>query len=339
MDFNQIIMHLQCHWADAWSQYTELEADKKRNEELHPSSFPYCGLRNLHDLVKGGMEADTFDMSATMEYYCGVGTVAHLIFQKQVRLLTGQEGVFVGDWTCPTCKFENKFVPYTKCKKCKSKAIQGEVSRLSGDEISVTLGSRTTGHTDDVYRIAGKYYVVDYKTSSVRAVQARNKWGRGLPYKHNVNQIESYIPLLETKYGIEISGWILLYAARDKPDREFAIVGAEIDDEKRARLHKMIRTSDKLFDIIRTRVAAPLNAGEVILKSDPGRIEKMVNHICERKLCPTLEHYKEEVADPFNPCPMAESGMCHGPSNSDSTYLIRTIKKYNREIEKGNEDD
>lgn len=309
MDFDDIKFSLNSHWVRAWKRHTEMPACQKRLEELHPSSFPYCGLRHAIELAASEGDSDTFNMSAEMEFYCSVGTVAHLVFQKHNRLLKGggrDVPVMVGDWTCPSCKRLNKFRPYHTCKKCKSPAIQGEVARLSGDEISVQLGSRTTGHTDDVIMIDGRYWVVDYKTSSVRATQNYKKFKRGLPYKHNVHQIQSYVALLERKYGIEISGWFLIYAARDTPSKEFAIVGAEIDSELREYLHERIVIADKDFHIIRNHVAPAVNNNKPMFKGDKDKVDRLTTRLVKNKLCKSLEYYESEIKDPYDECPFSE---------------------------------
>lgn len=309
MDFDDIKFLLKAHWIKAWQRHTELPACQKRIEELHPSSFPYCGLRHSLELASSDGDNKTFNMSAEMEYYCSVGTVAHLIFQKHNRLLKGggrEVPVMVGDWTCPACQYKNKFRPYHTCKKCKSPAIQGEVARLSGDEISVQLGTRTTGHTDDVIMIDGRYWVVDYKTSSVRATQNYKKFNRGLPYKHNVHQIQSYVALLERKYNIKIAGWFLVYVARDSPAKEYAIVGEEIGEDLREELHRKIEIADKDFNVIRTHIAPAVNNRHELFKGDTEKVDRLTARLVKNKLCKSQEYYESNIKDPYDECPFSE---------------------------------
>lgn len=313
LPFDEIQFLLKAHWVKAWKRETPLPTCKKRLDELHPSSFPFCGIRYAIELVQNGGDAEMFNMPATMEYYCGVGTVAHLIFQKHMRLLEGNgksKPVMVGDWTCPECGYENKFRPYHKCKKCDSPAIQGEVSRLSGDEISVQIGERTTGHTDDVIKIDNRYWVCDYKTSSVRVVQNYKKFGRGLPYKHNTSQIKSYATLLERKYNIKIAGWFLIYAARDTPAQEVAIVGEEISDEESIELHKALKVADKSFNAIRKYVAPAVNDNKPILNGNSEKLDKLVSGLTAKKICSCKAHYEEYIKDPYDSCSLAESDVC-----------------------------
>lgn len=324
MPFEDIEFLLKAHWVKAWKRETLLPTCKKRLDELHPSSFPFCGTRYAVELVQNGGDADMFNMPATMEYYCGVGTVAHLIFQKHMRLLPGNgkgKPIMIGDWTCPDCGHDNQFRPYHKCKKCDSPAITGEVARLSGDEISVQIGERTTGHTDDVIKIDGRYWVCDYKTSSVRAVQNYKKFNRGLPYKHNVSQIKSYSALLEQKYGIEIAGWFLIYAARDNPAQEVAIVGAEISEEERVELRRALKVADRSFNAIRKYVAPAVNNSKPILNGDTDKIDKLVTGLTSKKICSCKSQYEEFIKDPYDSCPLAESDVCF------NGMLDRYVKK------------
>lgn len=324
-DFEDVGYMLRDHWKKAWERHTRLPVCKKRIEELHPSSFPFCTMKYALNLAGSGDE-EHFDMSATMEYYCGVGTVAHLIFQKHNRLLAGDgnsKPVMVGDWTCPSCNHFNEFRPYHKCKKCKSPAIQGEVGRLSGDEISVQLGTRTTGHTDDVIKVGNKYYVVDYKTSSVAMINMYKKFGRALPYKHNVKQIESYVALLERKYNIEISGWFLIYVARDKPNTEVAFIGAEITEEKRDELHEMIVNADKGFNSARKYIATALSNNEPMFNGDTKKISKYVDALYKNRLCSCEQVYKDEYHDKYDPCPYAENGLCF--NEKSMKYLAKNV--------------
>lgn len=322
--FDEIKFMLRAHWTKAWKRDTRLPVCTKRIEELHPSSFPFCGLRYAVDLATVGDEK-YFDMPATMEYYVSVGTVAHLVFQKHMRLLKGNgklNPVMIGDWTCPECGHENLFRPYHSCRKCGSGAITGEVARLSGDEISVQLGTRTTGHTDDLIKIDGRYWVIDYKTSSVRAVENYKKFNRGLPYKHNVNQIETYTALLERKYGIEISGWFLIYAARDRPMTDVAVIGGEIDEERREYIHKQLKISDSTFNAARKYVAPAINNNKPMFKGNKEKVSAFTDKLWEKRLCPSLEFYEKEIRDPYHPCQYAEMGLCFN----------NTMKQYAKNI-------
>lgn len=316
MDIDDIKIILRSHWNKAWKRETELPVCPKRIEELHPSSFPFCGLRYATELVVNEGDGSVFNMPASMEYYCSVGTVAHLVFQKHMRLIKGNgkdHSVMVGDWDCPSCGYHNRFRPYYKCKKCDSQAITGEVARLSGDEISVQLGTRTTGHTDDVIKIDGRYWVIDYKTSNVRAVTNAKKFKRGLPYKHNVSQIESYAVLIERKHNIKISGWFLIYAARDTPMTEVYISGEELTDEYKEKLYEQLDVADKMFELTRTYISPAVNKGKRILKGNSEKIERLSKKLISNKLCSCEQHYNEDIKDQYDPCPLAESGVCFKP--------------------------
>jgi hypothetical protein len=161
----KVIEALEHSWDTMWEQERRNPPDRKREEELHPSSFPYCGYRHAMGWLNVGADPDEFVMGAHMMYYVTLGTSAHLVFQELIGKLTIDEhevqGEMVGDWQCtnPKCGHLVEFSTYVRCPKCDSDTRY--------EELGVTYGKRTHGHLDGLFRIKyrGKYlyFVIDYK--------------------------------------------------------------------------------------------------------------------------------------------------------------------------------
>jgi hypothetical protein len=95
-----------------------LEADRKewerRDAELHPSSFPFCGLRYAYDYNE--REDDPVIVQEFgRDYFLNAGHVFHAALQKWM----GRSGQMIGDWHCLECKTKHKFkTKPEKCRKC-----------------------------------------------------------------------------------------------------------------------------------------------------------------------------------------------------------------------------
>ena len=308
MAIKDVIDNLSQHWDTAWGQERVGPANKKRNEELHPSSFPYCGYRDAMEKLEWG-ESETFAMGAMMSYYVNVGTTAHLVFQDFMGQLGKKHevaGRIVGDWKCldSACGHLVEFSTYKRCPKCKGGTMY--------EELGVRYRKRTEGHVDGLYKLHGKYYVLDYKTSSVRAVDHFRRTRKGYPYSSNKFQIRSYAAYLEQQYGIEIEGWVLIYAARDNPKTHYAMCGGELDENDRKWINRYVKVSDEMFDIVRNKVMT--NTID----------EKDIDNLCKYKLCTSQEFYNTQVHDQYNPCPYV--GKCFSRAEH---FLKRQIKVHN----------
>lgn len=300
-----VVENLAQHWETAWKQVREVAVDTVRREELHPSSFPYCGYRHAMEQLEHG-DSDVGENGAMMLYYVNVGSAAHLVFQEfmgKLKKKHGVEGRIIGDWKCtnPDCGHLHEFDVYKLCPKCKSDTTY--------EELGVRYRKRTKGHTDGLYLLDGKYWVIDYKTSSIRAIEYYQKTGRGFPYTSNKFQIRSYIAYLEEKYEIEIEGWALIYAARDNPSTHYAIVASEMSEDDRKWVARYVKISDEMFHIVRDRITTL-----TIEDSD-------ITNLCKYKLCSSSDFYEENVYDKYDPCPY--SSKCF---TKPEYFLRRSIK-------------
>ena len=168
----------------------------KRAYELHPSSFPYCGLQHWFKIMKFGGVDEWQELDFNGDFYTSNGTTTHELIQEWL----GKGKKLVGNWTCKDkkCKGKRKFSVYKPCPKC-----DGE---MAYHELGVKFGKFTTGHLDGLFFFEedGKYYVIDYKTCGFEAMQKHLSGVEKIfPYSYNVAQIESYCYYLEKQYKIK----------------------------------------------------------------------------------------------------------------------------------------
>lgn len=262
---------------------TELPDPEVREDRLRVSGFPFCGLRAAYKkLVKHTKEPV---MTLGMKYYTGVGTLSHEIIQDWL----GLGGRILGQWRCtaPGCIGLRQISRRNDCPICKA--------QMKYEELTVTAFKHLSGHLDGIYKADnGEYFVIDYKTSSVRVITTQHEQ-RTLPYHGNVCQIRAYCALIELVFNIKISGWMLHYIARDAPLKVYRTEGRRITDEEKKAELKKIKLYDRHWDIV-----ANLKKFE------------QIKVLISEKPCATDEFYKKEFHG-FTPCPLSQGGVCFQP--------------------------
>ena len=261
------------------------DEDYDREDRLRVSGFPYCGLRHAFNRLDPDRDQR---VSFGMKYYCSVGTVTH----RYIQFVMGHGFRMLGKWKCPTkgCPGTGeKVTRKNRCPHCKRP--------MDYEELTVKHGNHLSGHLDGIYKSKdGRYWLIDYKTSSKRAIRF-NKVTGDLPYAKNVAQIKAYCALIEETYDIEISGWILVYVARDNPMKFFLPIGEEIKRREKKRLLKIISTYDDHY-------------GTVMTARKWVSIQKLI----DEKPCKTQEDYlASDFHDKFKPCPLGAPGVCFNP--------------------------
>lgn len=255
--------------------------ERKREERLRVSSFPYCGLRHSYERMTKHEKPPAANFGSF--YYTEVGTAAHEVIQD----FMGRKGKIYGVWICtaPGCKGKRKFSAKNTCPLCKS--------RMRYEELTVKAFKNVSGHLDGIYRDSkGRYWLVDYKTSSVQVITTQKK-NPTLPYHHNVHQIKAYCALIELMFDIEISGWILMYVARDNPMIFSKPVGEFMSAKAKARELKKIKRYDRDW----TRVVNMFKFEDLLA-------------VIKDKPCEDYDDYMHKFGDSMNPCPLAVSGVC-----------------------------
>lgn len=219
------------------SMKAELHDLVKREDRLRVSSFPICGLQKAY---KKMLNKPVEPSDAGKEFYTSVGTAAHLVFQRWL----GQKGRIWGDWKCynKQCNHIVRFSKKRKCPKCKSE--------MEYEEFEVKAFRHLSGHIDGVYEDRqGNFWVIDYKTTSIKNIDRHREEGDLFPYAKNKAQIMTYCALIEKKHKIKISGWALLYVARDDPFMCEISVGTVNAKQKRLIL-KRCELYDEQFEVI-----------------------------------------------------------------------------------------
>ena len=133
----------------------------------------------------------------------------------------------------------------------------------------------------------GRFYVVDYKTTSIRVLNSDM-----LPFKKHVVQIKSYCALVECCFNIEISGWILHYVSRDNPEIHHRTVGDRISSKTKKMILKTLEGYDTQFTIVEK------------LKSF-----RDIERLIEMKPCKNPDIYYKHYHS-FEGCPLGKSGVC-----------------------------
>lgn len=254
-----------------------------RHLELHPSSYPYCGLRHAWRDLKG-IPREPMDFYG--EYYTSLGTMKHELMQKYL----GKGKRILGDWTClnKECGHKIAFTTYKPCPKCKSKEMQYE-------ELGIKFGKWTHGHIDGVVQINGKWFVLDYKTTGTKKNEKHRLTKNVYPNPYNVAQIESYVVYLEAAFDIKIEGWLLIYVSRDSSFRDYEIVGELVSEAQKKKLLAKMTRYDKHF-------------GKVMKLKKDLQLKYFKDLVLE-KPCANLAQYKKDMHS-YNWCELAKSGVC-----------------------------
>ena len=260
---------------------------KKRRVELHPSSFPYCGLQHGYSLLTDGPRRER--EFALGNYYLDVGTTVHTLFQKML----GLSGQIFGDWKCARCGKFHKAQTYPgECSSCQS-------TLLDYEELPLTFGSFIHGKKDGIFvERSSKAWTIDYKTTYSSAIYEHEKTGKKFPYASNKFQIESYVVMFEDQYKMTLEGGKLIYVARDHPNK-ISICTIPMDAERKAEVRARLNQWDQHFSVAHD-----------IHKAQPKEALKRMIFLKGEKLCPTKQFYRDNVHTNFKPCPLAS--QCFG---------------------------
>lgn len=275
---DRVLAEFKSHYVSAVQQ-TILD-ERRREERLRVSSFPYCPLQHAYTRMTKHEKPPAANFGSF--YYTSVGTATHDVIQD----FFGRTGKIYGKWICrdPHCKGKREFSSKDICPLCKG--------RMNYVELTVKAYKNVSGHLDGVWKDEeGRYWLIDYKTCSTRIILSQKK-NPTLPYHHNVCQIKAYCALIELMFDIEISGWILMYVARDDPAMFSKPVGKFMSAKEKKRELKKIKGYDRDWDRVMNLF----------------KFEDLQEVIAD-KPCTSYDYYKEHF-DHFDPCPLAASGVC-----------------------------
>ncbi|WYW01263.1 CRISPR/Cas system associated protein [Pseudomonas phage vB_PpuM-SKa-4] len=302
--------------------------------DLHPSSFPFCPIYHAIATLESGLVMEREEEVVGGGFYTSIGTAVHETFQHAVSLtpfamgdtarrnakvldtatkkklsrqkfMKGLKRAIVGDYYCKKCKHNHEFSPHPgKCVKCGHKFFRYE-------ELAVRYGKNITGHTDGLLWLDGKYYVIDYKTTSSYKVMKHQKEGGVFPAKANVPQIKSYIVLLEMMHNIVIEGWMLIYITRDNFHRR-VIVGDILPDKEKRQLRKLMAEYELGWELWRDLLKVRSKSA---LLTTFDKIEKL-------RPCHCKADHDEIMKNDYFSCPLAEDDLCFSKRGLTKTMLI-----------------
>lgn len=179
------------------SQTIREKSDPARLYNLRCSQIPYCPRSVLLKWATTGLH---FDMDMAMHFYVNVGHAVHNTMQTYLA----QSGQFLADYQCKVCKTWHRLSHKFKC--C---GVPCDYHELSINYKGIL------GHIDGVVKINGRYYIIDFKTTSLAgSVKKMSKPGVGY-----IRQITAYAYLIEKQYGIKVAGVMLVFIPRDNPNR------------------------------------------------------------------------------------------------------------------------
>lgn len=271
------------------------KADLRRTFYVRPSSLPYCGLRRFLTLAEHGIKEEG-TMNAQSLYYTSTGSSIHGVFQK----VLGKGGKIVGDWICPTCKYERLLKTYRICPKCHTS--------MTSHYRELALGHLAwRGHLDGLYIARnGDVFVIDYKTCTLLALH-RMKSDHWKPYLSYSEQQDHYVCLVEQAIKRKVAGWILVYLSRDNPFKQNSVYPRLMTENRK--------------QVIRGKIELVSDMHKHLFK-----IQKVseVAYLFENKRCSSLSAHNNIF--PFDPCPYA--GQCFNKSDmvAKAKEIVNTSK-------------
>ena len=263
----------------------------KRDLELHPSGFPYCPLRELHNLLNKDY-SPTATTTFSGQYFVSVGTLVHELIQR----FMGKTGKVWGHWKCrnKNCDYHTTDIStYHSCPKCGSETDYEEIGYL--------LGKTLSGHQDCLFEDSnGNFWVVDYKTCLLSKAIKHAANGTELAGNNTYRaQQETYVALCQRRFRkffkaldkpFVVKGYILVYMPRDNPF-QFQFVYNEVSKERKAEVWETICQNIEDHNTI----------------LDAETFED-VEHLIEHKPCSSIKDYNAKMASPYHECPLL--GIC-----------------------------
>lgn len=299
----KLIPQLSAYIKQAMNEATVDEFNRPgRRLELHPSSFPYCGIRDLYEFVQEApapMNPQTFAGS----YFTSVGTLVHTLIQT----FMGMGGRVWGHWECSQknhgCgyKFTHDISPYHDCPVCGHSCVYEEIGYLltaDGELVACRADEDPDnpilldGHMDCLFEDEdGDFWVVDYKTTLLMKANKHNKDGKALANNATYRaQQRTYVTLTHRTYGkshgIKPRGWILAFLPRDIPF-QFAFHGEDVSlDDKKETWERICHDMEALGDVL-----------EATCFDD-------ISHLIETKPCSCKADYVANMENPYSECPL-----------------------------------
>ncbi len=264
--------------------------------QFRGSALPFCPLYDLVNIDK--QEDHAYDA----HFYFSVGTALHELIQRFSSASLGNS--LIGNFKCnrvlsdvktgtdhtiKRCSFQlnmttpNQFKKDLKCphgiKECK-KSPQFEYVEVD------VIYKGLSGHIDLIFKIDGKYYLIDIKTTSNYIFTERGMNSGYYPNGKYWHQVETYCYIVEKLYNIKIHQYGILYVGREKPlkRRNYTHVWfvKPFTDRARKQRGKILDTQTKNFSRMKKYLKGKISLSE-IYKNRPCKSEKEHNALMAKK--------------------------------------------------------
>jgi len=315
------------------------EENEAARTEFRASSLPYCGLLDYVD--RRDQPSSSFDYGGF--HYTTIGTAVHETVQRLIYKTN--KGKLFGTWRClsyhkgKVCgKLHYNQLEPTVCECC------GQTDRnFFYEELEVAWPPRDfkkmedaakkdnvlmsvkrklcgvntfTGHVDGVFQAAnGKYYVLEYKTTSKDKVDT----GRGLPVSYHPYQARRYAGLITKLHGITISGFFLIYLGRDTAAKSVTSMSGKTRLEGVRPFYFATDESVRADEVRKMDMEYKQRRAGTALLKDP-KHASAEKFLLKAKPCKSLAEYKSEFFNGYMkkdasgksvyPCPFANGGKC-----------------------------
>lgn len=293
----QLIPELRAYIKDAMENQTVDDFERpKRRLELHPSSFPYCGIRDLYEFVQQA-PAPMGQLTFASSYFTSVGTLVHELIQT----FMGKGGRVWGHWKCSMHKHGcgytalEEISPYHDCPVCGHGCVYEEIGfkvNIDGEEAEAGEYVWLDGHMDCLYEDSdGDFWIVDYKTTLLMKANKHAKDGKTLANNSTYRaQQRAYVTLTHRRFGkshgIKPKGWILVFLPRDIPF-QFTFHGEDVSlDDKKETWDRIVHDIDALKDVL-----------DATCYDD-------IAHLVETKPCSCKADYVKNMENPYTECPL-----------------------------------
>lgn len=296
------------------------------------SSLPYCPILHVLDVVENPDRKIPFESG----FYFHIGHAIHNIYQTVARHTLPDN--FIGDWRCTrvlntnptktsnTVQYCNRVAGFCSARKAlKANCPHGHNDchrYLTYQELQVAELD-VTGHTDLLYRSRPKrYHLVDIKTTSSFLFESPKRavsYGY-YPSEKYIEQIQTYLVLLERQYKIRIVDYTIAYQGREKA----LAIGR--DKNPALRLFSYKATNRMRRKILRNlkRYQRLFNIANVWLLAKATKRKRYTDKLYQARPCHRSKDYHEKMASRFmsnEPCKYHVNQMCYNGK------MLKTLQK------------
>jgi len=178
-----------------------IQATASTNEKI--SQIPRCSSLSKFCQIAFLIQwiEENTEESFLRDFFCEIGKGVHATLQKW----WGAQGKLYGQWECPTCKKIHQTLGTPTC--CGGHCVYKEFELAWRD---------LTGHCDGITFIDNKAYILEFKTTSTRALQAIRK--AQTAYDFHIKQVNMYTLMAQKlQLPMPLVGGIIIYITRDNP--------------------------------------------------------------------------------------------------------------------------